>query len=620
MLESSRNLEEFLGNVLRGVNKIVGCNSTNLVVISERAKQMRVSIGATADSYPELAALEKAMGRSFRSLTVPVENAADSFIGQVWRDGLMRETSSLSEMVGSAIPEDILDLFERQAGERRFMVAPATGSHRRYGVLIFEKPGLNPFTVQQREVLLRYARRIGDILENDMMGQGLYFGTASQRHCDYLMLDSNGDLIAWSENTRDLANEVKNEIGKTVADWLKSGKTNDSRTPQTDVLEEVLFNGMSARCSVLELNGSPVAVCRIQRNTNPTAESLENQLLQLTVGEPSPVLFLDMDFLVTSANAAAEKLFDLSQEVLLGYRVSELFLEPTDLEDILGRYSINPVGGTSEIRAVARNDNGSLHSVNIDVLVLADDRDRNIGFLLMLRAGADALDDHSLGALLDRERMASMGEMAAQLAHEIRNPIVAIGATLDNLSKGDVNDSQRTMLGAALQEIHRLDMILRKHLSSRSGVVLGDVVLYDLLGHVKRLLDGTRKKQGKTIKLEMDRDLSVRGDHDGLEHVFFNLVLNALEASSDGGEVKVWTRVRNDTIEVIVDDRGCGLEVSAKQCIQPFFTTKANGTGLGLAVCAKIVQAHGGTLDLSNRDGGGCRARVVLPGPVGNVE
>jgi len=107
--------------------------------------------------------------------------------------------------------------------------------------------------------------------------------------------------------------------------------------------------------------------------------------------------------------------------------------------------------------------------------------------------------------------------------------------------------------------------------------------------------------------------LCVRGDHDGLEHVFFNLVLNAMEASEDGGNVDVWTRTGRGMVEILVDDRGCGLKASAKQCIQPFFTTKSNGTGLGLAVCAKIVQAHGGTLDLSNRESGGCRARVVLP-------
>ena len=118
------------------------------------------------------------------------------------------------------------------------------------------------------------------------------------------------------------------------------------------------------------------------------------------------------------------------------------------------------------------------------------------------------------------------------------------------------------------------------------------------------------------VELSLDHALPlVTGDASRLQQALFNLVLNAMEASSDGGKVKVRTKAHDGVVEILVEDRGCGLKATAKQCLQPFFTTKSNGTGLGLAVCAKIVQSHGGTLDLSNRDGGGCSARVVLPGP-----
>jgi signal transduction histidine kinase len=98
-----------------------------------------------------------------------------------------------------------------------------------------------------------------------------------------------------------------------------------------------------------------------------------------------------------------------------------------------------------------------------------------------------------------------------------------------------------------------------------------------------------------------------------MKQVVFNLLLNALEATSAGGEVTCQVAQSGCELAITVEDRGPGLPASAADCLRPFFTTKKNGTGLGLAVSQKIARAHGGFVDLRNRDGGGCQATVVLP-------
>jgi hypothetical protein len=104
MPDPINSLDEFLGNVLRGVNKIVGCNSTNLVVINERTQEVRVRVGVSAEQYAALGEVERAMGETLRGLSVPLLRAADSLVYRSFREGAVLETGSLAEMVGSAFP------------------------------------------------------------------------------------------------------------------------------------------------------------------------------------------------------------------------------------------------------------------------------------------------------------------------------------------------------------------------------------------------------------------------------------------------------------------------------------------------------------------------------------
>ncbi len=158
-----------------------------------------------------------------------------------------------------------------------------------------------------------------------------------------------------------------------------------------------------------------------------------------------------------------------------------------------------------------------------------------------------------------------------------------------------------------------MDMTLKDYLAARHEPARRRVNVEELVGDVRRLLEGAHRPTGKTIRCRLDPGLTIDADYEGMKQVVFNLLLHALEATPDEGEVVCGAARDGHQVAITVEDRGPGLPASPADCLRPFFTTKKNGTGLGLAVCQKIAHAHGGFLELRNRDGGGCRATVVLP-------
>jgi len=245
-------------------------------------------------------------------------------------------------------------------------------------------------------------------------------------------------------------------------------------------------------------------------------------------------------------------------------------------------------------------------------LLFANDREQAVGGLLLVHR-EEAADSEENAPPLLKERLAIMGEMAAQLAHEIRNPLLAIGANLGALARDEPDEEKRTLLAALTREIGRLDMILKDCMAGRDGLALAPVRVAEAAAAAGQLLAGAQVASQKQVTITIPASLVVRADFDALKQVFFNLLHNALEASSAGGEVVCRAELGARDLSLLIEDRGQGLAARPEECLRPFFTTKRNGTGLGLAVCQKIAAAHGGTLLLASRAGGGCAATVLLP-------
>ncbi len=235
--------------------------------------------------------------------------------------------------------------------------------------------------------------------------------------------------------------------------------------------------------------------------------------------------------------------------------------------------------------------------------------------------------------LKERDRLAALGQMAAGLAHEIKNPLGSIKGAAQFLidSPDPVPDAARDFLEIILEEVDRLDRVVSSALDY-ARPPKGDSIPLDVNAVVRRTMQILGPTATSAVELELDLAESlprVRIDAEQLRQVLMNLVHNGIHAMGGRGTLTIGTRERRgrligwDTaglgvarswIEIAVTDTGQGISPTIlKNLFVPFFTTKARGTGLGLAISQRIVQAAGGVIEVHSREGAGSTFRIVLP-------
>lgn len=209
---------------------------------------------------------------------------------------------------------------------------------------------------------------------------------------------------------------------------------------------------------------------------------------------------------------------------------------------------------------------------------------------------------------------ASVGESAAVLAHEIKNPITAVNAALRAVAR-HLGEDDQTVLTDLSGRMQKLERLIQRTLSFAKPLNLlpRPVRVGDCIGELRALLADEFQERNCALELEVDPDCpSVAADDSLLEEVLHNLVRNALQAGA--GTVRVSARPYGEGIRISVDDDGPGITPSVlPRIFDPFVTTKANGTGIGLALSKKIVNQHGGRLRIGESELGGARFDVDLP-------
>jgi two-component system, NtrC family, sensor kinase len=216
------------------------------------------------------------------------------------------------------------------------------------------------------------------------------------------------------------------------------------------------------------------------------------------------------------------------------------------------------------------------------------------------------------------DRLATIGELAAGAAHEIRNPLTAIRSSLQYLESKQTDETTRRLLTSALSETARINEIVSALMSfSRPTEIVRERL--ELQPTLEESLD-LIIFQARTQKVEVRRifpegPLSMLGDKSQLKQLFLNLFLNAVQAMPAGG-VLIVEALRKDGPKAVVTvaDNGEGIpEENLDRIFDPFFTTKKGGTGLGLSICYNIVKSHGGDIEVKSRVGQGTTILVSLP-------
>jgi signal transduction histidine kinase len=223
------------------------------------------------------------------------------------------------------------------------------------------------------------------------------------------------------------------------------------------------------------------------------------------------------------------------------------------------------------------------------------------------------------------ERLAAVGQLAAGVAHEIRNPLTAIRSTMQYLLQGlDPSEPKHQLVEELLSEVDRINSTVGGLLSlSRSGEfrpVAIDVL--DPLARAVQLLRARAGEQGLEIAAHLPQaPVWVLGDAGQLKQVFLNLLLNAVQSMPGGGCVRVrvapWappSEILMSWTEIRIADAGSGIPLDQlRRVFDPFFTTKGDGTGLGLAICHGIVEQHQGEIVIESEEGRGTTVSVRLP-------
>jgi signal transduction histidine kinase len=220
------------------------------------------------------------------------------------------------------------------------------------------------------------------------------------------------------------------------------------------------------------------------------------------------------------------------------------------------------------------------------------------------------------------EKLAAVGTLTAGLSHEIRNPLNAAALQLAVLDRrisrlpADIQAPLHEPLTLVGDEIRRLDRILEEFLQFARPRELQRVrvELSELVGRVLDFLDEDAQRRGIRLERAVEGPAPVDADPDRLRQVLVNLVLNALDATPEGGFVRVSLAREDAQVSLEVADSGAGIPPELTERIfEPFFTTKSAGTGLGLSVVHAIVVQHGGTLTLDASAAGGAAFQVRLP-------
>lgn len=216
-------------------------------------------------------------------------------------------------------------------------------------------------------------------------------------------------------------------------------------------------------------------------------------------------------------------------------------------------------------------------------------------------------------------KLASVGHLAAGMAHEIGNPLGAVIGYLELLRQMTDDAGAKDLIQRSLAETSRIDRLIRELLDySRPGS--GDVAVHDpaeIVREVAALLQHQGSLENRTVQIDQATDLpGVKCERDKMFQVLINLLLNAVDATDQGGRIRISSRAASGRVQVNIEDDGCGMSPDVQQHLfDPFFTTKApdRGRGLGLAVCHRIIEELGGKILVESTEGEGTAFTLDLP-------
>jgi len=351
------------------------------------------------------------------------------------------------------------------------------------------------------------------------------------------------------------------------------------------------------------------------KRTIAEKEQVKNYLRHILESLTTGVVVTDLAGKITTLNRWAETFFDISQNEATGNDIRVLFGELNDLYE-------TAFFCTGHFADTGRKVNMRDRIVEIFVSPMKSEESEIIGAVFILR---DITRIEKLEEMAKRtEKLLAMGEMAANIAHEIRNPLGSIELFASLLMKDMKDQRHQARLSNIIASVKNMDNKISNLLlfTTQRHPMMRKVNLHRIVKEVLRFSDPIIKQEDISLSVKYSGvEPCVRGDVEMLKQVFLNILLNAIQSMSDGGRLEIETLVFPPrledgvrSVEVRISDTGVGITgENLKKIFDPFFSTRERGSGLGLAIVHNIVHAHNGSIDVESREKEGTVFSITLP-------
>lgn len=381
--------------------------------------------------------------------------------------------------------------------------------------------------------------------------------------------------------------------------------------------------------SIFDSSGLHVLDLCSHNNNRDTVEVTENEsrlpsrlnlFYNAFQGSTDGIIITDLEARIIEANDAFLEIYGYTYDEIIGKRTSILRSEKTTEGLYTKMWKEIRTSGSWAGQIINRHKNGQEFPVWLSITSV-NERGKTVGYM---GVEFDMRKQQELEKrVIQSERLAIIGQMAAKVAHEVRNPLSSIslnaellGDELRSASEG-ISSEGETLLKAIMDEVERVTNLTEDYLqfSRLPDAEFHLVYLDELLADTVDFIEAEANSQGIQIIKEIEDDLPrVAADFHQIRRVIMNLMRNAFDAMSNGGLLRLHAVAAGSNVEISIADSGDGIPDAQKSKIfEPFYTTKDMGTGLGLAIARQIIQEHNGRISFSSRENAGTVFTIVLP-------
>ena len=342
---------------------------------------------------------------------------------------------------------------------------------------------------------------------------------------------------------------------------------------------------------------------------NKDIREYNNLILQCI---PSGVIVINMDGIVTFCNASADKILGIDYPKEKDKSYLNILKGNSQVAELIKN---GMKGETYYRKQIQIKTDRNTKWIGISTSILYDNKAMPMGVIAVF---SDITDVKELEAEVKlKERLAAVGELSAGVAHEIRNPLSAIGGYAELLKRGLSEDESASVIEGIIKEAKNLNSIVTNFLSfvRKPQPVFKEIDVNALIKEIVSIACHDKGSGRIGFNIKPTRALPViEADPFELRMAFLNIIQNAVQAMPNGGRLTVKSGIQYGMIFIEITDTGGGIPKEiGDRIFNPFFTTKEQGTGLGLAIAHKIVESHDGRIEFKSKKGKGTTFIIRLP-------